>query len=236
MSTVSKTVNPGSNPGSPAASMPPRRGVDPGWGRPSVGPISFARMGGSATVGRGRRVAAIALAAGAAAALLALGPGVAPAWAACPHAGAKAHEIPLSKLRKAVVCLVNRERSKRDRSRLDRNGKLEDAAQDHTDVMLAKDCFLHKCPGEPGLGHRIKRSGYTKGRRSWRFAEDLGYEKTPRQMVEVWLESSFNRRNMLDAGFRDLGVGAGWGAPKRSVDDTDFATYTIVFALRRPRR
>ena len=186
-------------------------------------------------MGRGRRVAAIALAAGAAAVLLALGPGVASAAAACPHAGAKAHEIPLPKLRKAITCLVNRERSRRDRSRLGPNAKLTGAAQDHTDVMLAKECFRHKCPDEPGLGHRIKRSGYTKGQRSWRFAEDLGYAETPRRMVEVWLESSFNRRNMLDAGFRDLGVGVGWGAPK-SGDDSDFATYTIVFALRRPRQ
>lgn len=198
-------------------------------------PISWAGMGGSATVGRGRGVAGLTLAAGVVAVLLAFGPGVAPASAACPHAGAKPHEIPLPKLRKAIICLVNRERSKRDRGRLGPNDKLTEAAQDHTDVMLAKDCFRHKCKGEPGLGHRIKRSGYTKGRRSWRFAEDLGYERTPRQMVEVWLESSFNRRNMLDAGFRDLGVGAGWGAPKRSADDTDFATYTVVFALRRPR-
>ncbi len=181
-------------------------------------------------------MAAIALATGVAAILLPLWPGAAPASAACPNAGAKAHEIPLPKLRKAIVCLVNHERSKRDRSRLDPNGKLEDAAQGHTDVMLAKDCFRHKCRGEPGLGHRIKRSGYTKGQRSWRFAEDLGFDKTPRQMVKRWLRSSFNRRNMLDPGFRDLGVGVGWGAPKRGVDDGEFATYTIVFALRRPRQ
>jgi uncharacterized protein YkwD len=193
-------------------------------------------MGGSATVGTGRRVVAIALGAGMVAALLALGPGVAPASAACPHAGAKAHEVPLPKLRKAITCLVNRKRSKRDRPRLDPNRKLTRAARDHTEVMLAKDCFRHKCPGEPGLGHRIKRSGYTKGQRSWRFAEDLGYESTPRLMVKVWLESSFNRRNMLDRGFRDLGVGVGWGAPKRGEEDADFATYTVVFALRRPRR
>jgi uncharacterized protein YkwD len=193
-------------------------------------------MGGIATAGTWRRVGAIALGAAAFAVLAALGPGVAPASAACRHAGAKAHEVPLPKLRKAVVCLVNRERSKRDRSPLDRNGNLEDAAQDHTDVMLAKDCFRHKCPGEPGLGRRIKRSGYTKGQRSWRFAEDLGFDKTPRQMVNRWLDSSFNRRNMLDRGFRDLGVGVGWGAPKRGIDDGEFATYTVVFALRRPRR
>ena len=58
---------------------------------------------------------------------------------------------------------------------------------------------------------------------------------TGRQMVKRWLHSHFNRRNMLDAGFQDIGVGVGWGAPKVGVDDTEFATYTVVFALRRPR-
>jgi uncharacterized protein YkwD len=168
-------------------------------------------------------------------ALLALWPGAAPAAAACPNAGAQAHEIPLLKLRKTMICLVNRERGKRDRRALSVNPSLKRAAQKHNAVMLAKNCFRHNCPGEPGLGRRIKRSGYTEGRRSWRFAEDLGFDNTPRQMLKRWLRSSFNRRNLLDPGFRDLGVGVGWGAPRRGVDDSKFATYTLVFGLRRPR-
>jgi uncharacterized protein YkwD len=193
-------------------------------------------MGGSGTAGTRWRVATVALATGATAALLALWPGAAPAAAACPHAGAQAHEISLAKLRKTMVCLVNRERAKRERRALDLSSRLKRAAQKHNDVMLAKDCFRHKCKGEPGLGHRIKQSGYTQGQRSWRFAEDLGFARTPRQMIKVWLGSSFNRGNLLDPGFRDLGVGVGWGAPRRGVDDAKFATYTLVFGLRRPRK
>jgi len=171
---------------------------------------------------------------GAASAAMALGPGLASASAACPHADAHAHEISLPKLRKTVTCLVNQKRAKHDRGALEPNAMLGMAAQDHNDVMLAKECFRHRCPGEPGLGHRIRKSGYLKGRRAWRFAEDLGYDKTPRQMVKTWLHSEFNRRNMLDAGFKDIGVGVGWGAPNRRIsDDSDFATYTIVFGLRR---
>ncbi len=235
MSAVSKTVNPGSNPGSPAAAL--QRPVSRTGGRERHLPVTSARMGGTGTAGRAWCAAAAALVGmGAAFLVLAIGPGVAPASAACPHAGAHAHEISLPKLRKTVTCLVNRERSKRDRSRLKQNDKLKHAAQDHNDVMLAKECFRHDCPGEPGLGRRVRRSGYTKGQRAWRFAENLGFDKTPRQMVKRWLHSPFNRDNMLDPGFRDLGVGVGWGAPKRGLDDTDLATYTIVFALRRPRR
>jgi uncharacterized protein YkwD len=194
-------------------------------------------MGGTGTVGRAWCAAAAALAGmGAAFFALAIGPGVAPARAACPHAKAHAHEVSLPKLRKAVSCLVNRERSEHDRSPLKPNANLKHAAQDHNDVMLAKECFRHDCPGELGLGRRVRRSGYTKGQRAWRFAENLGFDKTPRQMVKRWLHSPFNRHNMLDPGFRDLGVGVGWGAPKRGLDDTDLATYTIILALRRPRR
>jgi uncharacterized protein YkwD len=173
--------------------------------------------------------------AGMASVALAVGPGVASASAACPHAGAHAHEISLPELRKTMTCLVNRERAKRGRGRLKANKRLTTAAQGHNDVMLAEECFRHNCPGEPGLGHRVRKSGYLKGQRAWRFAENLGYDKTPRQMMKSWLHSPFNRGNLLDGGFKDIGVGVGWGAPSRRIsDDSDFATYTLVFALRRP--
>jgi uncharacterized protein YkwD len=238
MSTVSKTVNPGSNPGSPVARSE--------WARFSASapacfldPANLLANGRHGKAGMRRLWTALAVAAGTgfAGVALAIGPGLASASAACPHADAHAHEISLPKLRKTITCLVNHERTKRDRGSLRTNKKLTTAAQDHNDVMLAKECFRHRCPGEPGLGHRIRRSGYLKGQRAWRFAEDLGYDKTPGRMVKRWLHSRFNRRNMLDAGFHDIGVGVGWGAPNRRIaDDSDLATYTVVFALRRPRR
>ncbi len=181
------------------------------------------------------RAAALVLAVGVAAALLflALTPVTAPASAACRHADAQAHEISLPKLRKTVTCLINHKRARHRRAALRPNGDLLEAAQGHTDVMLDKDCFRHDCPGEPGLGHRIRRSGYTKGYSVWRYGEDLGYDKTPRKMVRAWLHSPVNRGHLLDPFFRDLGVGVGWGAPKRHLEDANLATYTILFAVRR---
>ena len=114
---------------------------------------------------------------------LAIGPGIAPAAAACPHALAHPHQVPLPKIRKAITCLVNKERSKRDRPELKPNRRLQLAAQRHNDTMLAQDCFRHRCKGEPGISGRVKKTGYTKGQRAYRFAEDLGYENTPRQMI-----------------------------------------------------
>jgi uncharacterized protein YkwD len=138
-------------------------------------------------------------------------------------------------MRRAIICLINDRRSKRERHRLERNARLKLAAQRHTKTMLAKDCFRHRCAHEQGLDRRVKRTGYTHDRRSWRFAENLGYENTPIQMIRRWMHSRFNRRNLLDPDFRDIGVGVGWGAPVEGRDDSKFATYTVVFGWRRPR-
>jgi uncharacterized protein YkwD len=163
-------------------------------------------------------------------------PGIAPATAACHHTRAHPHDVPLYKVRKAITCLINRKRAKRDRHLLDPSRRLRLAARNHTKTMLAQDCFRYRCNGEKSLSRRVKRSGYTRGRRSWGFAENLGYENTPRQMVARWMHSIYNRRNLLNRDFRDIGVGVGWGAPVAGRDDSKFATYTIVFGWRRPRR
>jgi uncharacterized protein YkwD len=167
---------------------------------------------------------------------LAARPGIAPATAAaCPNARAHPHQVVLPKIRRAIICLINDRRSKRDRHRLERNERLKLAAERHNRTMLARDCFRHRCGGEPGLNRRVKRTGYTEGRRSWGFAENLGYENTPLQMIRRWMDSRFNRRNVLNGDFRDIGVGVGWGVPVEGRDDSKFATYTVVFGWRRPQ-
>jgi uncharacterized protein YkwD len=165
--------------------------------------------------------------------VFAAGAGLTTASASCPHAGAHPHQVSLTKLRNAMTCLVNHERASRGLHRLDSNGRLERAAQQHTDVMLAKDCFSHRCPGESGLGRRVRRTGYTRGYGRFRFAENLGYDNTPREMIKRWLRSGFNRNNLLKRRFRDVGVGVGWGTPKASLPDSKFETYTVVFGWRK---
>jgi len=181
-----------------------------------------------------RELLCLAAVTGCASLVLALAPGVAPASAACRHALAHPHRVPLPKIRRAITCLVNKERKQRGRHVLKPNRRLERAAQHHDDAMLAQDCFRHRCKGEPGFSRRVRKSGYTRGERAYGFAEDLGYENTPRQMIGRWLHSPINRHRMLNGAFRDIGVGVGWGAPVAGRDDGRFATYTVVFGWRRP--
>jgi uncharacterized protein YkwD len=151
----------------------------------------------------------------------------------CPFADAKAHTITLNQVRRSITCLINHKRTGRGRRTLDPNAKLQGAAQKHTKVMLAQDCLQHKCPGEPGFNQRMRNSGYLKGAKAWEYAENLGYENTPHQMLRRFVHNRFNRQNMLNRKFRDVGLGVGWGAPVAGVDDSKFATYTIDFAWRR---
>jgi len=53
--------------------------------------------------------------------------------------------------------------------------------------MLKKDCFEHRCPGEPPLGKRIKQTGYTKGAKTYFYAESLGYHKSPKRAIRKLL-------------------------------------------------
>jgi uncharacterized protein YkwD len=192
---------------------------------------------GTARIGAGR--AALLALAGAAtllAVLLALlaRPGVPVAVAAtdCPNATAAPSEATLKELRHSITCLINEKRRRHGLRRVDPNHKLRTGAQAHTDVMLAQDCFLHTCTDEPPLGRRIRNTGYNDGARAFQFAEDLGYESTPKQMINRWMKASFDSHNILNGKFRDIGVGVGYGAPVEGVSDADFVTYTLEFAWR----
>jgi uncharacterized protein YkwD len=183
---------------------------------------------------QGRAVAALAALTFGLLVALAAAPGTTAALAACPHANAKPHTTSLANLRTAMRCLVNKKRAKHHLTKLKDNAKLAGAAKKHTDVMLKKDCFKHHCPGEVGLRKRMKRSGYLEGAKAYYFAEDIGFDRTPKRMIQRLINDPYNRGNILNGDFKDIGVGAGWGAPKKARDDRKYATYTILFAWRKP--
>ena len=153
---------------------------------------------------------------------------------ACAHATDRPHQTSLAKLGKAMQCLVNNKRHTHQLRPLKNNDRLDTAAGRHTKAMLKKDCFEHRCPGEPPLGKRIKQTGYTKGAKTYFYAESLGYHKSPKRAIRKLLQSGFNRKNVLGRNWRDIGVGAGWGAPVKGADDQKLETFTIVFAWRKP--
>jgi uncharacterized protein YkwD len=149
--------------------------------------------------------------------------------AGCANAKAAPNEASPKEFRKAIVCLIQRARARRDIPRQSPRQGLQTVAQKHSDVMVQKDCFQHTCPGEASLRKRLVRSGYLKGAEAYAFSEIIGYESTPRQMVERWLAHRAHRKRMLDSRLPHIGAGAAKGAPVEGTPDSEFVTYTVIF-------
>jgi uncharacterized protein YkwD len=73
------------------------------------------------------------------------------------------------------------------------------------------------------------------GTRSWSLGENIAWGSgelaSPAAIVRSWMHSSGHRRNILDGGFRNIGIGVASGAPA-DVQGQPAATYTTDFGSR----
>lgn len=137
--------------------------------------------------------------------------------------------------RMAVRCLLNRRRENHGLRPLAKSGRLKKAAQRHTNYMQDHNCFAHECPGEPSLLSRLKRVNYiTGGLSSWAYGENIAYGAsylgTPKALVRAWMHSPGHRANILNPGFRHVGVGFSHGTPPNP--GANGSTATTDFGMR----
>jgi uncharacterized protein YkwD len=151
----------------------------------------------------------------------------------CNNANSPAAELTRAEMRRAVRCLINAERTDRDRTKLTRSRELQLAAQRHATTMAATDCLAHTCGDEVDLAERIRRAGYLVGADSWQYAESTGCGASPKAMVANWMSNRFHRVNILEKTYRDVGVGA-VAEPVPSRCDEAYATFAVVFGWRTP--
>ena len=161
-----------------------------------------------------RHLALVAALSGLLAFLFAAGPAAQSASAGpCNEWGSKeSNEITVGHARKAVLCLINRERNSRGMSDFDRDRKLQRAAQNHNDTMQNKRCFSHQCSGEASLTGRLQRVGWLDGGlNAWAYGENIawgsGHMGTPKNIVQQWMNSSGHRANILSGRFDEIGIG-----------------------------
>jgi uncharacterized protein YkwD len=159
------------------------------------------------------------------------GSAAAGAGVACPGAGQPAAQMNASQLRRAVRCLINEERAARDLSAVVKDQSLKKAAQAHSEVMAETGCLAHQCAGEDDLQTRLRDAGYLDGAEMWRFAENTGCGLSAEAMVANWMATRFHRINILQAKFRDIGIGA---VPQRVKGHCErgYATFAVVFGWR----
>ena len=137
--------------------------------------------------------------------------------------------------RDAILCLVNQQRDKAGLPNLDRDKKLQKAAQRHNEHMDGTGCFDHACSGEGDLGARLENVGYLGGGLSrWAYGENIAWgmrsEGTPSSIVDAWMNSSGHRANILSRDFREIGVGFSAGTPGGG--GAPGGIYTTDFGLR----
>jgi uncharacterized protein YkwD len=145
----------------------------------------------------------------------------------CVDATVPASAASAPAMRRAVVCLVNRERARYGLPRLREDRKLNVSAQDYTSEMVRRDFFSHTAPNGSTPGARIAATGF-----HWSWAGEniaSGYP-TPLSVVNAWMNSQGHCYNLLAPVFRDIGVGV---SPRPVAGASEPATWTQDFALPR---
>ncbi len=109
-----------------------------------------------------------------------------------------------SNFQQDILVLVNAERRKAGLSALTLNAKLSQAAQNHTNDMVAKKYFAHTSPSGSTMVTRVKATGYVYSTIGENIAAGNG---TAAGTMTQWMNSPGHRANILNPKFKELGVG-----------------------------
>jgi uncharacterized protein YkwD len=153
------------------------------------------------------------------------------AGAGCRGQHAKPTSASVTTIRRATLCLINRERRARGLRALRMSRTLARPAQRHSADMAARRYFSHTSPAGTTMSARIARSGYTRGRRyviGENIAWGTGTVSTPASIVRSWMRSPGHRANILSPRYREIGI----GVVRRAPDGAAGATYTTNFGAR----
>jgi uncharacterized protein YkwD len=110
--------------------------------------------------------------------------------------------------------------------------ELTRAARSHSKDMIQKGYFAHASPSGETLGARLERSGYEYRTAGENIAWGTGPLATPEDTMDRWMGSPGHRRNVLDGGFREVGVGAATGEYERGGGHAA-TMYTVDFGTPR---
>lgn len=128
-----------------------------------------------------------------------------------------------ARLRSAMICLVNRQRTIHGLRPLRESRRLDRAAQAWTNAMVATHTFAHSSR----TGARIAADGYPWTAMGENIATGFS---TPTQVVSAWMASQDHCTNILSPMFTDVGGGI---APRPVGGGPLGGTWTLDFGLPR---
>lgn len=156
--------------------------------------------------------------------------------AACSGAGANPAANP-RQASAATLCLLNKQRKAHGLRPFRVHGALRKAATGHSRDMARRDFFSHTAPGNVTFADRIQRANY-RPRGGWSIGENIAWGSgrlaTPASIVRGWMNSPGHRANILNGGFRTIGVGVARGVPyaASAAVDRAGALYTTDFGSK----
>ena len=156
-----------------------------------------------------------------------------PARAACAGADLLPVGATIGVAKGATLCLLNAERAARGMAPLAGEPLLERIASTYSQSMVDGRFFAHVSPAGQMLRERL--AAYTTGADEFQVGENLAWGEgplaTPRAIVDRWMHSDGHRANILNAAFREIGIGIVNGSPTGSLAAWS-ATYTTHFGTR----
>jgi uncharacterized protein YkwD len=119
-----------------------------------------------------------------------------------------------------VLRLVNAERARAGCRALTADSRLARAANAHSADMAANNYFSHTGRNGSDVSDRVEAAGY-----NWRsVGENIAKgQPTPAAVMRDWMNSSGHRANILNCGFRNIGIGVAY-AGRSPVWTQDFGT------------
>jgi uncharacterized protein YkwD len=152
----------------------------------------------------------------------------------CANAAAAVTARSAARIEHAVLCLLNAQRAAAGLAPLRASHPLQRAASGYARTMVRGRFFSHTSPSGSTTASRVARTSYLRHAASWALGEDIawgtGADATPAGIVAAWMASAPHRRNILEPGFRDVGIGVRRGAPVPGVRGG--ATYVADFGER----
>jgi len=139
-------------------------------------------------------------------------------------------------VRAAVLCLINRKRAEAGESPLVTDAQLEQAAEEHGQELVADDYFAHVSPSGETPVDRIRGTGYIPNPGDgYVIGENLAWGtyqlSTPQAIVSAWIASPGHLANILEAQYRDTGIGITPAVPPSLAPGAPGATYAQEFGV-----
>jgi uncharacterized protein YkwD len=139
-------------------------------------------------------------------------------------------------VRAAVLCLINRKRAENGESPLVTSPELEQAAEGHCQELIADDYFAHVSPSGETPVERIRLTGYIPGPSvGYVIGENLAWGtyqlSTPQAIVSAWIASPGHLANILEAQYRETGIGITPTVPASLAAGAPGATYAQEFGI-----